>query len=283
MLIDVVVASKTTQNTLSFTERTFAMRAAHRFHRFAFTALQLVVVFGILLLGLALLVPAVEKVRDAAMRAQSMNNMKQLGLAMHNYHDAYKGLPPAVGELHGQNGPAHFHILPFVEEAGVFNGAEGASWKNQTYSKVLNLFLDPRDQTAPDHMYKNWLATTNYPVNWMVTKEGKVSLVQIADGTSNTLMFAQRYQMCNGEPTAWGYPAIHTWAPLFAYYSEGKFQSAPVQNSCDPRLAQSLGRDMMCALCDGSVRMVSPDIRPTTWYYLCDPSDGNPINDGAYD
>src|SRR5713226_4541177 len=175
------------------------MRATRRIQRFAFTALQLVVVLGILLLGLALLVPAVQKVREAAMRTQSMNNMKQMALAMHNYHDVHKGLPPAVGEMANQSGPAHFHILPYLEQSVVFNGAEGASWKNQTYGQVLELFLDPRDDTAPNHVYRNWLATTNYPVNWMVCKEGKTSLVQIADGTYNTLMFAQRYKMCNGE------------------------------------------------------------------------------------
>jgi prepilin-type processing-associated H-X9-DG protein len=64
---------------------------------------------------------------------------------------------------------------------------------------------------------------------------------------------------------------------MFAYYSEGSFQSAPSQEKCDPRLAQSIGRDVMVAMCDGSVRMLSATIRPTTWYYLCDPSDGNVI------
>ena len=259
------------------------MCATRRFQRLAFTALQLVVVLGILLLGLALMVPAVQKVRDAAMRAQSMNNMKQLALAMHAYHDSYNGLPPAVGEMGNQSGPTHFHILPFLEEANVFNAAQGASWKNDTYGIIIRVFLDPRDQTSPDHIYKNWLATTNYPVNWMVTKEGKMSLAQIPDGTSNTLMFAQRYQMCNGEPTAWGYPAFHTWAPMFAYYSEGAFQSAPSQEQCNPRLAQSLGRDMVVAMCDGSVRTLSANIRPTTWYYLSDPNDGNVIPEDGFD
>ena len=61
----------------------------------------------------------------------------------------------------------------------------------------------------------------------MIAKEGKMTFGNITDGTSNTLMFAQRYQICNGQPTAWGYPTLYRWAPIFAYYSDGKFQSAP--------------------------------------------------------
>ncbi len=111
----------------------------------------------------------------------------------------------------------------------------------------------------------------------MVTKEGKTSLVGITDGTSNTLMFAQRYQICNGEPTAWGYPAYKTWAPMFAYYSEGLFQANPSQSDCDPRLAQAIGNILLVSFCDGTARSLSTQFQPTTWYYLCDPNDGNPI------
>jgi hypothetical protein len=253
------------------------MRASHRFQRAAFTALQLVFLLAILMLGMALLVPAVQKVREAAARMQSINNMKQLALASHSYHDANKALPPAIGEAGGQDGPAHFHILPYMDQLPLYQAADGASWKNGTYGKVLNVLLDPRDESSPDHLYKNWLATTNYAVNWMVFREGKQTLAGITDGTSNTLMFATRYQMCNGEPTAWGYPSFYTWAPIFAYYSDGKFQSAPSQEQCDPRLAQSIGREIVVALCDGSVRSISAEIRPLTWYYLCDPNDGNAI------
>jgi hypothetical protein len=245
--------------------------------RHGISALQLVLVLGILLMGMAFMVPAIQRVREAASRTQAMNNLRQMALAMHNYHDVYKGLPPAVGEAQNQNGPTHFHILPFLEQDAIFRNAEGASWKNQTYGTVIPVYLDPRDASSSDPIYKNWLATTSYPVNWLVTKEGKMSLVRIVDGTSNTLMFAQRYQMCNGEPTAWGYPSIHTWAPIFAYYSESKFQTAPSPSDCDPRRAQSIGREMLVAMCDGSAMTLSRDLRPSTWYYLCSPDDGNPL------
>src|SRR5205085_7626723 len=135
---------------------------------------------------------AVQRVRQAASRTQSINNLKQMALAMHNYHDVHKGLPPTVGEMAGQNGPVHFHILPYIEQNPIYQLADGSSWKNGAYGMVISVYIDPRDTSSEDHVYKNWLATTNYAVNWMVTKEGKKSLVQITDGTSNTLMFAQR-------------------------------------------------------------------------------------------
>lgn len=259
------------------------MRATRNSQRAAFTALQLVLVLGIILLGIGLLLPAVQKVREAAMRTQSINNVKQMALAMHSFHDVNKGFPPAVGEMAGQTGPAHFHILPYIEQQNLYNAAEGASWKNQVYGNAIDVYLDPRDHTAAGPIYKNWLGMTNYAVNWMVTKEGKQSLVRIADGSSNTLLFATRYQMCNGEPTAWGYPSIHPWAPLFAYYSTSKFQVNPPQDKCDPRLAQAIGNGVIAGYCDGSVRYLSTEIRPTSWYYLCDPNDGNVIPGEDFD
>jgi prepilin-type processing-associated H-X9-DG protein len=91
-------------------------------------------------------------------------------------------------------------------------------------------------------------------------------------------MFAQRYQLCNGQPTAWGYPSLYYWAPLFAHYSTARFQVAPTQEACDPALAQAIGSVMNVAFCDGSVRALSGEVRATTWNDLCDPSDGNPLD-----
>jgi prepilin-type N-terminal cleavage/methylation domain-containing protein len=242
-----------------------------------FTFIELLVVLAILAFGLAFLVPIIAQVRRAATQQQSLNNLRQLALSVHNAHDTYGKLPPTVGKLGNGSGTIHFHLLPFLEQAQVYQQAEGAVWKNGVYGTVIPVFLDRNDASAPaNNQFKTWLATTNYAASWPVFKQGENSLAQIVDGTSNTFMFTQRYQMCNGTPTAWGYPALYTWTPMFGYYSQARFQSAPKQADCDPTLPQSLtAAGIEVAMCDGSARYVSDRIGPQTWWFATDPADGN--------
>src|SRR5260370_998572 len=91
--------------------------------RFGFTPVQLMVVLALLLLGLAFLAPALARIREAAARTQSMNNLKQLALAVHSAHDTYASFPPAIGDFQNKTGSLHFFLLPFVEQADLYEQA----------------------------------------------------------------------------------------------------------------------------------------------------------------
>jgi prepilin-type N-terminal cleavage/methylation domain-containing protein/prepilin-type processing-associated H-X9-DG protein len=131
--------------------------------RRGFTLIELLVVIAIIAVLIALLLPAVQAAREAARRAQCVNNLKQLGIAVHNYHDVVGTLPP--GQLMGNDWgdySAHVFLLPYLEQGPLYNSInfadvyvspwnlnQGAYWKstwNMTawYTK-LNTFLCPSD------------------------------------------------------------------------------------------------------------------------------------------
>ncbi len=89
--------------------------------RSAFTLIELLVVIAIIAILIALLVPAVQKVREAAARAQCGNNLRQIGLATHNYHDVRKSFPPL--RIAGGDGWATFFvmIMPYMEQGNIYN------------------------------------------------------------------------------------------------------------------------------------------------------------------
>ena len=89
----------------------------------AFTLVELLVVIAIIGILIALLLPAVQAAREAARRSQCTNNLKQIGLAMHNYHDSFKSFPS--GDVIGSHGPSGWVlILPFMEQGNIHDQLE---------------------------------------------------------------------------------------------------------------------------------------------------------------
>jgi Tfp pilus assembly protein PilE len=164
----------------------------------AFTLIQLLVIIAILAFLAGLLLPAVQKVREAANRTQSMNNMKMIGIACHGYHDTNGSFPSGND---GNNFSASAYLLPYLEQDAVFKQLDlGKPMSDEANAAVrktpLKVFLCPRD--SQQAVKENWGAT-NYLYcagskfdlkdnDGVFYQDSRVRLADVTDGTSNTIM-----------------------------------------------------------------------------------------------
>jgi prepilin-type N-terminal cleavage/methylation domain-containing protein/prepilin-type processing-associated H-X9-DG protein len=219
-----------------------------------FTLVELLVVIAIIAILIGLLLPAVQKVREAANRMSCSNNIKQISLATVNCADQHEGnLPVGMGmyPYHGRDwngndwrdvpfsgyGSTLFHILPYVEQDGLYKSSigGGAGWAGgpQTYSCWANpqivtmpvkSYTCPSDPTATNgvNTVTGW-ATTSYAYNYQIfgldwDLQGKRYPASIIDGTSNTIFFTEKFATPSRDPWSlnWSGNVWWEWAPKFA-------------------------------------------------------------------
>jgi prepilin-type N-terminal cleavage/methylation domain-containing protein len=197
-----------------------------------FTLIELLVVIAIIAILIGLLVPAVQKVREAAARTQCMNNMRQMGIALHDFNDTYKKLPPCGGmfpawDANWSNplGSLQFHLLPFIEQDPLYKSSvvtdpqTGGWWSTNSPSKnpnqtalwgaqlrdpnafpVPKVYICPSDASVgtPGVTPGGW-GSGNYATNFQVfgTWQSSSSIPRtFKDGTSQTVVFAEKYINC---------------------------------------------------------------------------------------
>lgn len=190
-----------------------------------FTLVELLLVIAIIAALVSLLLPAVQAARGAARNAHSKNNLRQLGIAAiaadgaHDRTPAMFGSYPA-GSASGVEGSLFYHLLPYIEEQALYDAGPDAS-----RSRRVTVLAHPSDVTYGSGTYElttsippwagksqTW-GVSSYAANWQIFGDRGVHLsVAVKDGTSNTLMFTEKYAITSrpsGNPSVgaslWGY------------------------------------------------------------------------------
>jgi prepilin-type N-terminal cleavage/methylation domain-containing protein len=198
--------------------------------RSGFTLIELLVVIAIIAVLVGLLVPAVQKVREAAGRAENENNLKQIALAVHHYHDVKKHFPdtwvyPSYsgswpnGTYSGESGNFFFTLLPYIEQDNVYKSTYGPFTYSYHYTYTINgtSYNYNYSYKYPGNIYQAGRAHGTIPTyfnkmdpsvnpgddgacGYLVNEQAMYSslnMTKMTDGTSNTLMLAEGYSKCN--------------------------------------------------------------------------------------
>ncbi len=199
---------------------------------------------------IALLLPAVQKVREAASRTQDANNLKQMALAFHGYHDAYRQFPsPAICDKAGKPLLSwRVAILPYIEQDNLYRQFKlDEPWDSEHNKKLLpqmpKLYQMVGDSPSDSQsFYRVFVGQDKNPSALFRSYADKVRMQHITDGTSNTVMIVQ-----SADSVPWTKPEELTYNP----------------NGPLPKLNQTR-RGCNVALCDGSVRFLANDIAEQT-------------------
>ena len=273
--------------------------------RSGFTLIELLVVIAIIAILIGLLVPAVQKVRESAARLQCQNNLKQMGLALHNYAGV-KGYFPSAYTAANLNpgwgwGAA---ILPYIEQNGLyrnagvetslFGGGANPAMPNGWTQMPLTIYRCPSDSGTDLNPYRLNFAMSNYRavagaitypyfyVNFdmggVMFQNSKIKIINVTDGTSNTLAVGEcRWDTVNTHTAA-------IWAGMTGvrngsiYISDVMWwmdaSSAQVNGSAPQAFSSWHDGGANFAFCDGSIRFFFQGGNPNVLHWMAGRNDG---------
>jgi prepilin-type N-terminal cleavage/methylation domain-containing protein len=297
------------------------MDQTHADRRLGFTLIELLVAIAIIAVLIGLLVVAIQAVRESAKSVECANRLKQIALGCHHCQTVHKRMPPAVDWFPARSkrgggsgiGPVFFHLLPFIEQDALYQQSrmQPASAVREYYDyrqiadRQIALFNCPSDATLPPHggspMVQPY-AASSYAANFLifgkvdhryryVSGQGRPSLVHtIPDGTSTTILIAEKAALAEAGGCHWGYWGRPTFTAFFALDFSGRtdsnaigpttpadardsrFQIRPPRTEINPSLCSSGHRSMNATMADGSVRSFSHDIDRFAWWALVTPA-----------
>jgi prepilin-type N-terminal cleavage/methylation domain-containing protein len=277
-----------------------------RITRRGFTLIELLVVIAIVGILIGLLVPAVQAAREAARRAQCFNNLRQLGLAAHQFHDMNGHLPPGIGyypPASGTFGTYQFHLLPYLEQDNLYLAALGTvafpvpdgprtvyyPGNNTVYSRPVSVFLCPSDPSigaegvltingvlfgascyAPNGLVSGTADVSKTPP--VGSPQGKTRFADITDGASNTILHAEKYARCSNSTMA---PPFRDGGTAWAYCTAAVFPWQPPPMNLPPRAFQP-GFAIAALAAHGAPDAIGPrskfQVQPTPFLGNCDPT-----------